>query len=116
MTITPSPTLTQHGMIFHLGPSHTWLLITLHLSDDYLARAQARHVVSRELAVIPSAPPFATRTHRFHVQVIPGVNTISVDVMASINARGDPAPEWPSERFDFERCILTVNVLAQELA
>jgi hypothetical protein len=116
MTIHPSPTLTQQGMIFHLGPSHTWLLITLHLSDTFLVRAQTRHVVSRELIEIPSAPPFSPRAHRFHIQIIPGVNTICVDVMASISARGEPAFEWPAERFDFERCILTVNVLAQEMA
>jgi hypothetical protein len=115
MTITPSATLTQQGMIFHLGPSHNWLLITLHFSDVYLGRAHSRLVVSRDLTVIPPAPSFLPHASRFHVPIFPGVNTICVDVMATINARGEPAPEWPSERYDFERCTLTVNVLAQEL-
>lgn len=115
MTFFPEETQTQHGMVIHLAPSHQWLQVTLHPSQEGLSRAQWRPVLSRDLVVLFPTRPTVGGVHTFQLRLLPGVNTICADFLATINKKGEPAPEWPQERHDFERFVLTVNLLAQEV-
>jgi hypothetical protein len=115
MNYFPEATQTQHGSVIHLPPSHLWLRLTVWLSQECRTRAEYKPIISRDLVTLfpeqPSTPVMYTYDFRLHQ----GVNTICVDVLATVNKRGEPAPEWPQERFDFERFVLTAQLLAQEL-
>jgi hypothetical protein len=114
MNYFPSSRQTQYGVVAHLPPSHTWFRLTLWLSQECLSRAQYRAVVSKDLTVLYPEPPDVPGVFTFHFRLPSGVNTICADVLATINKRGEPAPEYPQERYDFERFVLTVNLLSQE--
>jgi hypothetical protein len=114
MTFFPDKFLTQHGCVVHLPSSHNWLRLTLWLSTVCLHRAQYRPVVSRDLVIVYPEQPGLGGKFEYQFKLQPGVNTICVDVMATMNQRGETPPEWPQERHDFERFVLTANLLASE--
>ena len=114
MHFFPENTQTQHGIAIHLPPSHLWLRVTLWLSEVCLDRAQYNAVVSRDLVKLTPESPDVRGRYEWNFRLQPGVNTICVDVMATIWKRGQPEILWPQGRHDFERFVLTVNLLAQE--
>ena len=114
MNFFPSDTQTQHGNLVHLPPSHAWLRVTLGLSEGCLNRAQHNAVVSRDLVKLIPESPDTRGVYTWDFRLHTGVNTICIDVMATIWKRGEPEISWPQERHDFERFVLTVNLLAQE--
>jgi hypothetical protein len=114
MNFFPSDTQTQQGTMVHLPPSHFWLRVTLGLGERTLNRAQYEPFVSRDLVKLIPETPDARGIYVWDFRLHPGVNTICIDVVATIWKRGEPEILWPQERLDFERFVLTVNLLAQE--
>lgn len=110
----PSETQTQHGMVVHLPPSHSWLRITTFLSQECLLRSASRVVVSRDLEQLRTEELGSPGVVVCDVKLNTGNNVICVDVLANINKHGEPAPEWPRDRHDFERFTLTVHSFLME--
>lgn len=114
MTIFPSAVQTQDGMAFHLGPSHVWLQVTIYLSEECLSRDQYRVIVGHGSTTLHAAESTIPGVYAYQFRLFPGVNPISINFLATINKRGEPIPDWPQQRHDFEKFVLTVNYLAHE--